>query len=645
MNGTHFAVNGNCQVNGLVNGVDIVRLNQTVVKFGESRQISGVKTFLAPVTIRGSIFANGAISGIRIPQDVILLNSTELISGLTTFTKFVMCTKNLLVRGRIDGVNLEEFFLQRVTLTGNERISSPLNFTDHVSFDNLIVKKTINGIPINAFVTRSGNHVISGQKEFAGELFVFGNLISSGLINGINLTDIQRRTVSLLGPQAIPGSTEFRGYVSVKDLSIDSLLNGVDISRMAEYFDRYAHEIQHSLGIIKTQLAQHETMLQSLFLLHLFQASSISYFELLQELPHIGERFVIDSWYTVPTLFGEYPTQTILLWNLLADRSARCRQYSTASFNVADDGRLIYQSVLQAKESRYFPIVQDPVRNGSRSSFLLWTNTTSCNEDAAEGTLMLTMNADSVLDLNVRRSLRELQVFQVAPYLRDAKMFTDKGQTYLVLANKYDRRQKSYRANSVVYRFDYTRSRWFRHQEIETYGANTLDIASFVRGNQHFIFLAIGNAFNLNSNDLPSIIMRWDSSERKFKPHTAIRTATPSAVLFVQHSYDDLFVVFANEKSKLHEDDCGFDIHGHYTQPVNLYHFNGNNFAYTQSIDIPGVVSLETFKVSDETYLVAASRHLGKTFVLQLRGYNLFDTVLSFSTPGNLTNNANLLFI
>ena len=107
-----------------------------------------------------------------------------------------------------------------------------------------------------------------------------------------------------------------------------------------------------------------------------------------------------------------------------------------------------------------------------------------------------------------------------------------------------------------------------------------------------------------------------------------------SSVITVQTSDGQMYRLLANEKTKLSENICGDYDNSLYSQPIIVYKLNGNTFDYFQNIDINGVISLDSFQVSNHTYIAVGSRLLGTTFILQLRGYNKFQVIESLPTPG-----------
>ena len=262
-------------VEGLVNGVDVVRLNQTAVRRHTTHAISGRKSFTGRVSFKGDVEIGGTLSGVNFPNDLILVNTNELISDTTTFRHWISGKKALNVNKLIDGIDLSYFVANRVTLTdSNQLIESLLNLTNRVSINKLIVRKTINNIPVEAFVTQRGRHVITGVKTFANDLVVNGHIVSPGIYNRINIHDLNNRAVSLARPESIPGVTEFVTPIFMKHMSITGLLNGYDITDMANFFASFTNKVNQLLTNIGDQINRQENALTTQFASHLKDQSS-----------------------------------------------------------------------------------------------------------------------------------------------------------------------------------------------------------------------------------------------------------------------------------------------------------------------------------------------------------------------------------
>jgi hypothetical protein len=345
--------------------------------------------------------------------------------------------------------------------------------------------------------------------------------------------------------------------------------------------------------------------------------SGVKYFELSQEIYETGDRFLISS--QKPSILNINPTDSLLLWSLEPENVDNCGVYSSIIFKISDNGLVTSRS--SPESGRFIPLLNKEIFGNDH--FYLWTNTSICDSPTNGIT---SMPFKRHISHDNRHNETE------APLLKDAKLFVSNNEVYVILAQNYNRVTKSYHTNSTVLSLNSKTGQWSPIQQIETFGVHSIDVISY--GKHKTTFAAFANDFNTRANDIHSVIMEWDPLSHKFEINSVIKTSSPSAVLFVESHSGQLFAIFANEKSKLFENDCGPNDYSLYTQPINVYHYDSKSFNYIQSIDINGVISLETFIVSNETYLVAASRLLGTTYVLQLRGYNMFEVILSFATPG-----------
>ncbi|CAG2164475.1 unnamed protein product [Oppiella nova] len=314
--GSRTRVDGYVSVDGVVNGLNVITLNETSVRQHSTQPITGVKTLAGRVTFKRDVFIGGTLSGIAVPNDLILVNTNELISGATRFERWIRAQKGLNVSGLIDGIDLSHFVAHRLTLNGqNELIDSMLNFTNGLSVDNLIVRKTINNIPIEAFVTTNGRHAINGVKTFATDLYVNGNIHSPGVYNNINIHNLANRAISLTDPKAvIPGYTEFTTPVSMRQMHINGLLNGYDISDMATFYNKYTADVNHLLGDIRRQINRQGKALEAQFgELHRDRTSGIDYFYVSQEIYEPDARFLNRSSPRLRSMSSSQPSASLIV--------------------------------------------------------------------------------------------------------------------------------------------------------------------------------------------------------------------------------------------------------------------------------------------------------------------------------------------
>lgn len=99
---------------GTLNGKDFSELAQNIVRTGDGRVISGVKTFTKRINA-GAGAEIGSLNGINIPEDLVFLNSpdNQFIQGLKTFKHKVtidtlLTSVDIKVGGGVNGVDLYE---------------------------------------------------------------------------------------------------------------------------------------------------------------------------------------------------------------------------------------------------------------------------------------------------------------------------------------------------------------------------------------------------------------------------------------------------------------------------------------------------------------------------------------------------------
>ncbi|XP_054168794.1 uncharacterized protein LOC128966019 [Oppia nitens] len=282
-------------VDGLVNGVNVQQLNATSVRRHQSpttttptmtttQAITGVKTFAGRVSFKRNVLIGGSVGGLRLPNDLILVNTDELITGVTHIHNGTITgMKSMTVTKMIDGIDLSYFAKNRLTISDqNELIESIVDFQNSLIIDRLIVKKSINGIPIDGFVTTrggGGRHLINGLKSFATDLYVRGNIQSPGVYNGVNIHQLSNRAVSLDQPETVPGFVDFQTPVNMYQMHINGLLNGYDISDMANFFNTYTIKVNQLIDMIRKQIHRQGSDLDRQFAAHLIDRSSgIDYF-------------------------------------------------------------------------------------------------------------------------------------------------------------------------------------------------------------------------------------------------------------------------------------------------------------------------------------------------------------------------------
>lgn len=127
---------------------------------------------------------------------------------------------------------------------GDQEISSEIEFTDKVVvYGDLITSNLVNGFDLNKVVTTSTNQNLTAEYIFEGQTFMHSNLNIHGLVNGINILDWEKRALmkerevvqSIEVPLSVSQNLTFAnnlfGNQSIGSLNIDSMANTVQAKK------------------------------------------------------------------------------------------------------------------------------------------------------------------------------------------------------------------------------------------------------------------------------------------------------------------------------------------------------------------------------------------------------------------------------
>ncbi|XP_022247061.1 uncharacterized protein LOC111086840 [Limulus polyphemus] len=564
-----------------------------------------------------------------IPEDLIAVNTTETIYGPTVFLAPIHVEGNLFVRGKIDKTDLDFLLENRVTLSGNEEIYADFTFKSQVHLNNLEVEK-INDVLVSSIVTKTGNHIIKGFKTFSEDLNIGGSLEVRRL-NGIDLQYLNEHVVRHNRREVITDFTVFHAPLEVTtSIEVAETVNELDISELAEFFfyesDRLNQEL---LGMEEIESEQHRA-LKYQFDAHKYQISELAYFELVQEIDMASTKFFSIPMYTYyRNVYDIFPIHSLLAWrtertNCDFSEDYCCEVSTTFMFNVAANGTLSLSS--GPIEKRIFPFIFHS--SVSNLEYTLWTNTTSsrkrCHYEGMEETLVTSVYGD-YWEPDQEGSLR----IRNSPYVSDAKIFKVDDLVYLAVAFSYDKKTNK-SGNTIIYKHDHLFNKWSTHQVLPTYYSVALDLVIVRDYEKPVILLAVANRLAPEGLSGSSTVYSWSYNTHKFELQKEMLTSLPSSVLWVDTG-DYLFVLFANERTMLHQN---YNWNNLYLEPVNVYLYHNHNFEWVQSVNVRGVHSLSTFRLTGETYVMAASTHLQLVYLLQWSGFAGFKVIQEIPAPG-----------
>ena len=646
------------QVSGLVNGVNLTLLNQTLVSKYANQAIHGVKTFTSQqdiiferdVTV-GGLIGSGA-NLVKVPDDLVLLKGNAHIPGEVTFANSTHVRRNLNVKGSIDGVYLPDISSRRISLAQDQRTSGDMVFRDPITVDRLIVRKTINGIPVDEIVTKTGNHVLKGNYQVMGKLSARRNLIlgPGAHINGISVEEIAKRAIDSRVGGRVTGSVYVTSEAELGQQGLDTrLLNGISVRSLVSDYANYSSLVNRKMNEFRTRINDHGSKLRSQLSRIDSQSTSLSFFDVVYEFPQDskGANVRIKKFVPIPNQLNTFGNSSAHVLYPISDRFIYWRERGKY---VNDDSCPVYGSVFQEREADNKYREHDLPIEGTRpmfvvyglkfvSPFLLWLNDTECS-----GGLQVLATA-SIQSLNSQ--LTPAPVFEFVPitssYIVDIRTFTYAMDDYLIVGFG-DRRAPS-KAGTVVFTFNQKRGVWLIHQQLKSYAVSALDMISLGDGKDRTIHLVLANRLTVVGTPAPSTLLVWDGSRRQFVQSQVLNTWSPSAVQFMTDGdafTPQVFLVVANEKAKLYGGDCdsinsefGDPYSSYFTQHVNVYQLmKGNHWEIIQSLNMPGVTSIDHIHLPPSgLILLTGSRSLGRTSVHLLRGVNLFQEMQSFSTP------------
>lgn len=223
--------------NGILNGVDLARIDQEGLKVYGDQQYQGDIDF-ANVLIDGNLNAQW-INGVN--TDYLMRKNRKVNSFLeeTTFTRSFAVVDNLnIVSGkRVAGVNIE--LMQNTAVQrnngGHNSRQPQQNFTisGRKVFDSVIVDvihtEKLNNVAFTKrnLLLRSDPQTITGTFSFAGNIYLNNSAIEE--INGVSIGDFDRRIVKRSAVNVIETPVNFSSLNATK-VEARALVDGVNIS-------------------------------------------------------------------------------------------------------------------------------------------------------------------------------------------------------------------------------------------------------------------------------------------------------------------------------------------------------------------------------------------------------------------------------
>ena len=243
----HLTVKGNVFTqNSVINGIDLRRLDSTIMKTTGDQLISGDFTFEENVVFdRDLDVVNRRVNGLDLFRDLMLKGRNNTVLAPKIFAENLKVVTNLDVRDgmAVGGVDLSEMYKYSVLKTnGKYRIGGHKNFQS-LEVDHLRVRH-INGWDMSdrSLLLSYGNQRINGHKVLRNGLTA-NKEINSLAINGINIRNLSSSLVLKGHNNTINAMKSFRSPLTVNNVNAFGRVDGVDLNEL-DYFIKLPVNLQ-----------------------------------------------------------------------------------------------------------------------------------------------------------------------------------------------------------------------------------------------------------------------------------------------------------------------------------------------------------------------------------------------------------------
>eukprot|EP00795_Rhopilema_esculentum_P003245 gene3245-1570_t len=203
---------------------------------GRIQVISGKKTFSGTTKIEGDATVAEAVNSVDIAtleKEAVSKTKTGSIGGLKVLAKDTQSKNDVSIQANIDGIDLSKLDNSTAKLNSDAVLEGNRTFSDSVEFKaNFTVRGLVNGKDIttikNDAVLISGIQRVTGNVSFEQGLLLMknltvgGNISSSGIINGVQIADLEKMVVTNDNDQIISGNKNFTKTTVLKQ-SVDAV--------------------------------------------------------------------------------------------------------------------------------------------------------------------------------------------------------------------------------------------------------------------------------------------------------------------------------------------------------------------------------------------------------------------------------------
>ncbi len=268
-----------------VNGLSLKALNAEAVHLNGFSQIRAPFTFANNIRFQNPIVMNGVVNGVNlsyIARDSVYKTGPNLISGYNVF-KSGFQVRGDIKANRLNGIDLSNELLTNIrdhTIRGKVKFTKSLNISNSV-----MISGRINGLDLSEFnkkVMKTNNkNLITGNLEMTGPIKVLSNLNIAGKLNGINLNNFFSDVLFFNGNQEIHGLKTMSSVQFLNQLNT-SIINGINIPQALKeiiFIDGPIEQYVNSLKIFTNEIKSNG-LLQSNGVVNIRNINDINLFNL-----------------------------------------------------------------------------------------------------------------------------------------------------------------------------------------------------------------------------------------------------------------------------------------------------------------------------------------------------------------------------
>ncbi|GFV96469.1 uncharacterized protein TNCV_1999211 [Trichonephila clavipes] len=646
-------------IHGYINGL---RLPQDVVLTSTDDRISGHTSVMSGLSLESDVNVSGKIDGVDLDnfiQNRVTLTEEQLVSSSLSFVRDVTILGDINIDGTVNDLVLELVCKvnQHFPLEGQKIFSQDIHILGYLSTP-FINDHDVMQMDLDILRYNREEFLDSLQSPDEVRKWKIVNPNDPDQNNGTKLNCIaidpgqshrdllstnskvklhQKVTLGGMGLESCVGE---RGYLQPRNRTIAILQTTGQFEQTSKDFlkpwGRYEREkhliINYSDHDLTEAVVKEEAPIKSEALgpcinsspslnevvnqkrpeLINYQILRFAYFVLVQEI-NMGPTTKILYGYDLTHATGGF-SHSMVIWTTEKQCSylERCCHLEFSHWmRINRSGRIMIEG--EAEQGRFYPI-RNPAPVTFDKNFVIWSNVPVveskwCNNNKSAELVLASLEESGEMEMFVK--------IKDAPLLSDVKTFR-RGHLYAVAGFFFSKKDDEY-SSAVVYVFNEVEREWREHQTLPSFGVLSLDITHNV--NEDEILLAIGTGMGTYSS-----IYKWNDDENVFDFLQNIPPQYVTSTLWLNARFVHLLAMSSVSYWPKKEGDCVEFLSG---GKIDIYVYYNNRAKWIQSINLHGVVSMISFTLAGDTFLVAASRQLQSVYVYELKGYAGFSLIHS----------------